>query len=83
MPDDDDLGEAQAFADEGDVVGEALHGVGLARLVACPMAAEVDADDPAPRFREMFELGGEKVVVAAPAMDEHHRSARAARLLEK
>ena len=70
------------IADEGDIVGKTLHRVSLARLVAGPVSAQVESHDPAPFLGEMFELGREIGMIAAPAVDQHDGSAPALRFLE-
>src|SRR5262249_16651187 len=53
----------------GDVVGKSRHGVALLRRIACPMAAEVDRDDPA-GLTEMGELRREDSMITGPAIDQ-------------
>ena len=82
----------RALVSNGDLLPRVLASVGnrdIASRSHSPAASlslaagRATIDDPAPGFGEMFELGGEIGMVAAPAVDEHDRIARAGRLLEK
>ncbi len=73
MPDHDGLFEVKLLAEEGEVVGEELHGVIVMRLVALSVPAQIDGHDRVTRLREMLELRREERVVAAPAMHQEDR----------
>ena len=50
-----------------------FHRIGLARLVALAVAAQVDGYDAMAARREMLELRIEVAVVTAPAVDQDNR----------
>jgi hypothetical protein len=81
VADDDRLLELKLAAEEGEIVGKELHGVGATRFVALTMSAEIDCDDPVALACEMLELGRKEGVVAAPAMHEEERPFLALHLL--
>jgi len=65
---------AKLLAQPGDVVREAGHRVLLVRAVALAVASKINGHG-AMGSAELLHLGFEEGVVAAPAVDEHHRAA--------
>src|SRR5262245_40298134 len=72
--------DPQPLAEPGQVVGEPVHGVVLLRLVAGPVAAEIDRHHTV-RAREIRYLRREIRVVAAPAVDQDQWRVARAQLL--
>jgi hypothetical protein len=75
------LGELEAQAHPCQVVGEVLHGVTLAGLIALAVPAQVHGHDAVTPPGEVLDLRGEVGVVAAPAVHQQEVRLPLARLL--